>query len=91
MIGKNVQISGDLFIDICSYFLGDNAPLDSQAENIRKQLLDKLDKLITRELFTEYKKMPTGEEREEARRKYLERVGLSSNFISGKEIPFEKM
>lgn len=91
MIGKNVQISDNLFIDICSYFFDDCAPRDLQADNIRKQLLNKLDKLITRELFTEYKRMPTGEERGDARRKYLERVGLSSNFISSKEIPFEKI
>lgn len=91
MIGKNVQIIDDLFIDICSYFFDDYAPRDLQVDNIRKQLLNKLDKLITRELFTEYKRMPTGEEREDARRKYLERVGVSSNFISSKEIPFEKI
>lgn len=91
MIGKNVQISGDLFIDICSYFLDDDAPRDLQADNIRNKLLDKLDKLITRELFTEYKRTPTGEEREKARRAYLERVGVSSDFISDKEVPFENM
>lgn len=91
MIGKNVQISCDLFIDICSYFLDDNSPRDLQVDNIRKHILDKLDKLITRELFTEYKRTPTGEEREKARREYLEQVGISSNFISDKEVPFEKM
>lgn len=91
MIGKNVQISGDLFIDICSYFLDDDSPRDLQADNIRKQILDKLDKLIARELFTEYKRTPTGEEREKARRAYLERVGVSSDFISDKEVPFENM
>lgn len=91
MIGKNVQVSGDLFIDICSYFLGDDAPRDLQADNIRKQILDKLDKLITRELFSEYKRTPTGDEREKARRAYLERVGVSRDFISDKEVPFSEM
>lgn len=91
MIGKNVQISGDLFSDIFSYFFNDYSPSDLSADNIRNKLLDKLDKLITRELFTEYKRTPTGEEREKARREYLERVGVSSNFISEKEVPFEEM
>lgn len=91
MIGKNVQISSELFIDVCSYFLDDDAPRDFKADNIRKQILDKLDKLITRELFTEYKRTPTGEEREKARREYLERVGVSRDFISDKEVPFSEM
>lgn len=91
MIGKNVQISSDLFCDICSYFLDDDAPRDLNADNIRKQILDKLDKMIIRELFTEYKRTPTGEEREKARREYLERVGVSRDFISDKEVSFSEM
>lgn len=74
---KNVQISKELFFSLLRYFLME------QKENvteIKNGLEQKLDALVMRELYTKYKSAPTKEEREKARKEYLERRGVPENF-----------
>lgn len=74
---KNVQISKELFFSLLRYFLM------GQEENfaeIKNGLEQKLDALVMRELYTKYKSAPTKEEREKARKEYLERRGVPENF-----------
>ena len=77
---KNVQIPSDLFFDICDYFFKEQE--DDLADDIRKQLNLKVDKLINHELFSKYKTAPTGAEREKARQEYLNRLTAYSQGLS---------
>ena len=77
---KQVQIDFDLFLDLLSYFgIGDEdlQGQDFLALDIQKKLSSKLDKIISRQLFTQYKRMPTGTEREKACQEYLNHRGNS--------------
>ncbi len=87
---KNVQIESDLFIALLDYF---NDPESNayMSEEIRKKLDDKLDKLMNHELFTKYKRATTADEREQARKEYLEQRGISKNFITDHEITYDKL
>ncbi|MCM1506178.1 MAG: complexin-2 [Ruminococcus flavefaciens] len=85
-MSKNVQIDRDFFFEIYDYFFGDDSPKDCRADEIRYQLNDKLDKMLAREFFSEYKRSPSGEEREELRRRYLDYCGYSRDFCSDVEI-----
>ena len=74
---KNVQISQELFIALMRYFLLEQEELYPE---IKKGLEKKLDALVMRELYTKYKIAPSEEEREKARREYLDRRGVPESF-----------
>lgn len=74
---KNVQISKELFFSLLRYFLMGQ---EEKFEEIKNCLEQKLDALVMRELYTKYKSAPTKEEREQARKEYLERRGVPENF-----------
>ena len=60
-------------------------PFEWLAEDIRKALETKLDKIIARELFTKYKRSPSGEEREAARKAYLDHKGILKDWRTDEE------
>jgi hypothetical protein len=74
---KNVQITGELFVTLIRYFVLDQHELYTE---IRKGLEQKVDAMLRRELFTKYKTAPTDEEKEQARQKYLDMVGMQRDF-----------
>lgn len=74
---KNVQISQELFFMLMRYHLLGQEDL---SEEIRKELEEKLDALVMRELYTKSKSAPTEEEREKARKEYLDRRGVPDSF-----------
>ena len=82
---KNIQINYKLFCDLCNYFFNKDAPQDFEADEIRKQLNEKIEKIINRELFSKYKRTPTGVEREQARKEYLEYRGILEDFRTDTE------
>lgn len=84
-MSKQVQIDWELFLDLWDYFTDEEAPTDYQANEIRLKLSEKVDKIISRELFTKYKRMLTGAEREQARQEYLNHRGISKSFRSDTE------
>lgn len=88
-MAKQVQIDWELFLDLCEFFCSDDAPEGYAAEHIRKQLSDKVDRIINRELFTKYKRSPTGAEREKARQEYLNRREITSSFRTDEEYHLE--
>ena len=47
---------------------------------IAKALEKKVDALVMRELYTQYKTAPTEEEKEKARREYLDKRGVPDSF-----------
>ncbi len=59
--------------------------MDSFADEIRKQLTEKLDKIINRELFSRYKRSPMPSEREKWRQAYLDRKGVFESFRTPSE------
>lgn len=76
-----VQISLDLFLDLLCYFNAED-PSPAEASIIHAALEEKLDKLIARKLFTDYKRAPTPAEREAARQAYLDHAQISKSFRS---------
>ena len=70
---KNVQISQELFVALLHYRLsGEN----EYEEVIEQGLEQKLDAMLRHELYAQYKTAPTEEQREQARREYLDRSGV---------------
>lgn len=47
---------------------------------IEKALMEKLDSMVKRELYTTFKTAPTEEEREKARQEYLDKCGIPESF-----------
>jgi len=74
---KNVQISEDLFFLLVKYHLAD---IDEVLPEIKKALENKLEMLLRRDLYTKYKTAITVSEREEARKAYLDKIGMHQNF-----------
>lgn len=73
----NVQISEELFVRLCRYHLLDD---QEQAEAIQRGLQGKLDALQRRSDYGRYKTAESPQEREEARRRYLDSVGVPDAF-----------
>ena len=70
---KSVQIPYDLFIDLAMYHLRGDADFEDE---IRQGLEKKLDVMLNRQLYSQYKTAPTEEQREQARQEYLDRSGV---------------
>ena len=74
---KNVQLSQDLFCGLVPDNLYNNP---SAEEAIRRELSRKLDAMFQHECFTRYKTAATEAEREQARQRYLESIGMPADF-----------
>lgn len=74
---KNVQIPYELFVLLLRYHLVED---DACLNEIRQGLEQKLDSLVRQELYAKYKTAPTQEEREKARREYLDSRGVPDSF-----------
>lgn len=85
----NLQISEDLFYNLLNYFYPDEEemPMGYLADEIRRGLRDKLESIISRNLFSEYKRAATPGERELYRQAYLDSKGISASFRTSREIP----
>lgn len=88
---KDIQIPVEMFVNLINYFYPDegNAPSGYEADEIRRQIEDKMQKITNRALFTRYKTAPTAAEREQARREYLAERGISQAFISDTEVRYD--
>ena len=84
-MSKQVQIEWELFLNLYDFFFSDEAPEGYEADEIREKLSEKVDKIINRELFSKYKRSPTGAEREAARQEYLNHRGISKSFRTDTE------
>ncbi|ENY94068.1 hypothetical protein HMPREF1093_03084 [Hungatella hathewayi 12489931] len=74
---KNVQIPEELFIALMKYHL---LEIEEVQLEIKKALMDKLDSISMRLLYSKYKTAPTEEEKEKARREYLDKRGVPDSF-----------
>ena len=74
---KNIQISEELFFALLKYHL---VEIDDVLPEIKKGLEEKLEAMVRRDLYTKYKTAPTEEEKEKARKEYLDRRGVPESF-----------
>lgn len=74
---KQVQIPEMLFIALVKYHLCD---MPSEATAIKNGLENKLDSMVKRQLYTTYKTAQTEQDREQARKEYLDRIGMRDSF-----------
>ena len=74
---KSVQIPYELFVDLVLYHLNDE---DDFQDDIRRGLSQKLDAMLNRQLYSQYKTAPTEEQREQARQEYLDRRGVPQSY-----------
>lgn len=77
---KSIQIPEELFISLCKYhLLGINETELLQV--IENGLQSKLDAITRRELYSRYKdKELTEKERQEARKAYLDAIGMHNDY-----------
>ena len=74
---KNVQISKELFVKLIKYHHFEMYEFEGEIKN---ELEKKLNSILMREHYTTYKTAPTEQEREEARKKYLDERGVPESF-----------
>ncbi len=74
---KNVQIPYDLFVDLVLCHLNGE---DDFEEEIQRGLEEKLDAMVNRQLYSQYKTALTEEQREKARQEYLDRRGVPESY-----------
>ena len=74
---KSVQIPYDLFLDLVLYHLRGEDDFD---EKIRHGLKQKIDAMLNRRRYSQYKTAPTEEQREQARQEYLDRRGVPQSY-----------
>ena len=74
---KSVNISVVLFFYLYDYFIyGDM----SKHDEITARLKEKMNRMHLRKLYSDSKTLDTEEEREAARKEYLDRVGVPEDF-----------
>ena len=82
---KQLQISEALFLKMIKYFYSEEIGFDNEEifdleREIKKELQMKLDRITMRSYYTKYKTAETEQEREEARKKYLDEKGVLESF-----------
>lgn len=74
---KQIQISEELFIALMKYHV---MGLQEVQPEIEKGLMDKMDSITMRLLYSKYKTAPTEEEKEKARKEYLDKRRVPESF-----------
>ena len=74
---KKVQISKELFFNLIRFHFAEMYEVE---EDIKNELQQKLNSMVMREYYTAYKTAHTEQEREEARKKYLDERGVPDSF-----------
>lgn len=74
---KQIQIPEQLFMELVKFHLLD---MEENLPNIKQGLEAKVDAMVIRDLYSKYKTAPTEEEREQARKEYLDRRGVLEKF-----------
>lgn len=74
---KQIQIPEELFILLMKYHLLD---MEEVQPEIKKGLMEKMDSITMRLLYSKYKTAPTEEEKQKARQEYLDKRGVPESF-----------
>ena len=83
---SQVQIPKDLLLALFQYHLARN---EKYLPEIEKALMEKLDSMVKRQLYTTFKTAPTEEEREKARQLLMEMLELK--FLKSKWKNYSKL
>ena len=86
---EQVQIDLDLFRDLILIVCAESSDQEVW-DRAAKGLMDKLNKRINRQLYTQFKTAATPEQREQARQKYLDKVGISERYRYSQEYAEEQ-
>ena len=78
-MAKNVQIPLETFLRLYKAICMDLGT-EEDIQTIKSDLEAKFEALVRRETYTQYKTAPTDAEREKARQKYLDMVGVNEDF-----------
>ena len=81
---KQVQIPQEVFLDICKLLLC-NCWEEDRVERVKRALEGKLDALARRETYSTYKTAESPQEREKARQRYLDMVGMKESWRWGED------
>ena len=74
---KHVQISENLFFSLIRYFLLEDF---KEEKKIKTELEEKFKVMVRRDLYSKYKTAGRPEEREAARKAYLDEAGIPDSF-----------
>lgn len=77
---KSVTVPELLFNQMAAYCLIESCRTPELLQEIEKGVYAKLDRKTNHDLYTKSKTASTEEEREKARKDYLNRVGISQDF-----------
>ena len=77
---KQIQIPEKLFTLMAAYILEEDLRTNENYKIIEKGIFDKIDRQIEHDLYTKYKTAPTDQQKEEARKEYLDRKGIHPSF-----------
>ena len=77
---KQIQIPEKLFTLMAAYILEDDLRTIENYKIIEKGIFDKIDRQIEHDLYTKYKTAPTEQQKEDARKEYLDRKGIHPSF-----------
>ena len=87
-MNKQVQIPTALFLKLCEYL---ETAEDERGTSLHQELSSKLDKIVSHEYFSKYKKSIAPEDREKYRKMYLDTKGIPKYFRSETETPYSKL
>jgi hypothetical protein len=77
---KQIQIPEALYTQMCAFVLMEDFRTEQNYKTIEKGIYDKIDRQIEHDLYTKYKSAPTKEQKEQARKEYLNRKGIKPSF-----------
>ncbi len=77
---KQIQIPAQLYNVMAMYILDESFRTDDNFKYIEKEILKKIDRQLEHELYTKYKCAPSQEEKEKARKEYLDKRGIHHDF-----------
>ena len=77
---KMIQIPELLFNQMAAFCLLEEQRTPELLKEIEKGIYEKLDRKTNHELYSKYKTAASEEQREQARKAYLDRVGIHQDF-----------
>lgn len=85
MDNVRLDLPWQTFVNLLSWATDPENETEELPQELKPILLAKLEARFRRQLFTEYKTAPTPIERENARQRYLDEVGIPPGWRSSKE------
>lgn len=85
MDNVRLDLPWQMFVNLLSWATDPERDADPLAQELKPILMAKLEARFRRQLFTAYKTAPTPIERENARQRYLDEIGVPPGWRSSKE------